>query len=118
MSRRARRIDVESAADATAAAAVPAVAIAAADPRRVVIEAISPGLAGGRFPAKRSVGESVEVTADIFADGHDALAAVLRYRGPGDDAWREAPMAAEGNDRWSATFVVEGLGEYEYALRA
>ena len=48
--------------------------------KRVVIEAVMPEIDGGRFPAKRAVGETVTVEADIFADGHDALAAVLRYR--------------------------------------
>src|SRR6266550_2895661 len=48
--------------------------------RRVVIEAVMPEVDGGRFPAKRTVGETVTVEADIFADGHDALGALLRYR--------------------------------------
>src|SRR3972149_4794771 len=48
--------------------------------RRVVIERVRPEVDGGRFPIKRTVGESVRVTAWIHADGHDVLAAVLRYR--------------------------------------
>jgi starch synthase (maltosyl-transferring) len=55
--------------------------------RRVAIEAVSPEIDAGRFPAKRAVGESVTVEADIFADGHDSLAAVLRYRHRSSDAW-------------------------------
>ena len=47
---------------------------------RVVIERIRPSIDGGRFPIKRTPGEFVEVTADIFADGHDVIAAVLRDR--------------------------------------
>ena len=39
-----------------------------------------PEVDGGRFPAKRTVGETVTVEADIFADGHDAVAAVLKYK--------------------------------------
>ena len=41
--------------------------------RRVVIEAVSPAVDGGRFPIKRIDGDRVTVEADIFADGHDAL---------------------------------------------
>ena len=48
--------------------------------RRVVIEAVSPEVDGGRFPAKRAIGETVTVEADVFADGHDALAAILKHK--------------------------------------
>ena len=47
-------------------------------PRRV--ERVQPEIDGGRFPIKRTPGESVEVAATIFADGHDVIAAVLRDR--------------------------------------
>src|SRR5258705_11499250 len=56
------------------------VAIAESLSHRVVIEEIQPDIDGGRFPIKRTVGESVDVTATIFADGHDVIAAVLRDR--------------------------------------
>jgi starch synthase (maltosyl-transferring) len=45
--------------------------------RRVAIERIRPEIDGGRFPVKRTAGETVEVSADIFADGHDVIVAVL-----------------------------------------
>jgi starch synthase (maltosyl-transferring) len=48
--------------------------------RRAVIENVKPEIDGGRFAIKRVVGESVTVEADIFADGHDLLRAVLKYR--------------------------------------
>ena len=44
---------------------------------RVVIESISPAVDDGRFPIKRTVGDHVHVEADIFTDGHDAIAASL-----------------------------------------
>src|SRR4029079_13658736 len=46
---------------------------------RVQIENVYPELDGGRFPVKRVVGDTVEVWADIFRDGHDKIAAVLKY---------------------------------------
>ena len=87
-----------------------------------------PEIDGGRFPAKRVVGETVVVEADIFADGHDALAAVVKYKllpihgevpaqpgeGPG---WAEAPMAPLANDRWRGEFPVTELGRYLYTLQ-
>src|SRR5213594_1234668 len=45
--------------------------------RRVVIDNVRPRVDEGRFPIKRTVGESVEVIADIFANGHDMLVAVI-----------------------------------------
>src|SRR5437868_10817436 len=47
---------------------------------RVVIEHVRPDVDGGRFPIKRTPGESLDVVATVFADGHDAIAAVLRDR--------------------------------------
>jgi len=84
--------------------------------RRVVVEGVLPQVDDGRFPIKRIVGDEVEVTADIFADGHDALAAALLYRRAGETAWREAPMTFLDNDRWRGQFVVEELGRYEYTI--
>jgi len=86
--------------------------------RRVVVEGIEPQIDGGRFPIKRTIGEDVRVRADIFADGHDAVAAVLRYRRAGDQKWQEVPMALVENDRWEAAFIVETLGRYEYTVDA
>jgi starch synthase (maltosyl-transferring) len=54
--------------------------------RRVVVENIEPMIDGGRFPIKRTVGESVDVAATIFGDGHDVIVAVLRYRPLGGGA--------------------------------
>jgi starch synthase (maltosyl-transferring) len=84
--------------------------------RRVVVEGVRPQVDAGRFPVKRVAGERVTVSADIFADGHDELSAVLLYRPAGDGAWREEPMAPTTNDRWQATFSVDSIGRYEYTL--
>ena len=87
--------------------------------RRVVIEGVAPEVDGGRFPIKRTVGEEVTVEADIFADGHDALAAALLWRRAGGDArWSEAPMTPLGNDRWTASFTIDALSDYEYTIDA
>lgn len=47
--------------------------------KRVIIENVRPQIECGRFPIKRAVGEKVEVTADIFPDGHDSIGARLIY---------------------------------------
>ncbi len=53
------------------------------DRRRIVIEHIEPEVDCGRFPIKRVEGEKVVVTADIFADGHDAVSARILYKKQG-----------------------------------
>jgi len=82
----------------------------------VVIEAVTPEIDGGRFPAKRVAGETVTVEADIFADGHDSLAAVLRFRHQSAADWIEVPMSPLPNDRWRGEFPVTELGRYSFML--
>ena len=86
--------------------------------RRAVIESVRPEIDCGRFAAKRVVGEWVDVEADIFADGHDRLAAVVRHRRAGASDWRETPMEPLANDRWRGRFRVETIGRYEYTIAA
>jgi starch synthase (maltosyl-transferring) len=87
-------------------------------PERVVIRGVKPELECGRFAIKRVVGETVVVEADIFADGHDAIAGVVRYRHEDEEPWAEVPMEALVNDRWRAEFPVEKLGQYIYTITA
>ena len=84
--------------------------------RRVIIENIKPEIDCGRFPIKRILGEKVEVTADIFADGHDALSARLLYKKHAEEKWREAPMRFVENDRWRGEFAVGEIGVYHYLI--
>src|SRR5215203_5888149 len=86
--------------------------------RRVAIEAVEPQVDCGRFPIKRVSGEDVTVTADIHADGHDAVAGVVLFRRAGEELWREVPMALIANDRWQGRFVVEATGRYHYSVEA
>ena len=85
--------------------------------RRVIVEAVTPEVDEGRYPAKRTVGEDLIVEADVYADGHDVLAAVLLWRRRGDPAWSETPMEALPNDRWRAAFPLdEAFATYEYTV--
>lgn len=84
---------------------------------RVVIEEIQPVVNGGRYPACRIVGDKVEVSAAIFADGHDHLAARVLYKHSSERRWRSAPMVALGNDLWGAAFVAERLGEWKFQVQ-
>jgi starch synthase (maltosyl-transferring) len=85
-------------------------------PSRVVLLAVRPEVDGGRYPVKRVVGDVVEVEADLIADGHDAVRAVLLHRPPGATEWREVEMIAAGNDAWRASFVASALGRHHYTV--
>jgi len=91
-------------------------------PARIQIQYPSPAVDGGRYPAKRCVGDSVAVSADIFRDGHDHLRAVARYRGPGDRRWQEAELkqidAHLDGVRWAGEFDVDRQGRWEYTVEA
>ncbi len=84
----------------------------------VVIENLYPQLDCGRYPIKREVGDSLEIRADIFKDGHDKLAAVVKYRVKGEPEWSEAPMRHFDNDRWIAEFPLTENARYEYTIEA
>jgi len=86
--------------------------------RRVVIEGLQPEIDGGKYPIKRTVGERIVVEADIHADGHEVLGAVVLYRPEQESAWREAVMLPLVNDRWQGQFSVKSLGSYFYTVQA
>lgn len=104
--------------DTKAATAATAHGMALEGRVRTVIEAVRPEVDGGRFPVKRVIGETVVVEADAFADGHDTLACVLRYRHEEDAEWSEAAMSPLGNDRWRGAFEVRKVGRYRYTVSA
>lgn len=66
----------------------------------ILILAVEPCVECGRYPVKREVGDTLEVTADILKDGHDKLAARVLWREAGETVWHDAPMAFQDNDRW------------------
>jgi starch synthase (maltosyl-transferring) len=91
-------------------------------PRRIVIEHPSPAVDGGRYAAKRCVGDPVTVRADIFRDGHEVLRAQVRYRGPGERRWLDAPMrpidAHVDGVRWEGGFTVDRPGRWQFTIEA
>ena len=86
--------------------------------RRFHIEDVYPSVDAGRYPVKRIVGETVEVWADVFCDGHDVIAAALVWRLERDTDWRHVPMRHHGNDRWAGQFVPTDVGRYVFAIAA
>jgi starch synthase (maltosyl-transferring) len=85
--------------------------------KRVIIEAIQPQVDCGRYPARRILGDKVDISAAIFSDGHDHVAARLLYKPLGEADWRTTPMLALPNDLWSASFTVDRLGTWIFTLQ-
>src|SRR6266699_3207584 len=83
-----------------------------------VIENLQPLVDGGRYPVKRVIDEDLVVEADIFKDGHDVVAAVLKWRAVGKRAWRETPMVFVDNDRWRGVCTLYDQGTHEYTVEA
>ncbi len=86
--------------------------------KRIVIEEIQPSVNDGRHPAKRILGDLVEITAAIFGDGHDHVAARLLYRPASQRKWQSSPFTALTNDLWSATFTPDKLGLWQFTIEA
>ena len=87
-------------------------------PDTVVISNLSPLVEGGKYPAKRVVGESVTIGADIFKDGHDQVVAKLGWRIEGAKKLKEVPLIPKENDRWEATLSFPETGVYEISIFA
>src|SRR5436190_14162833 len=85
---------------------------------RIQIQRVWPTIDCRRFPAKRSLGDKVDVWADVFADGHEVLRAVVRHKQPGARRWSEERMEPIGNDRWYGSFEVSELGRWQYTVTA
>ncbi len=85
---------------------------------RIAIESISPAVDHGRFATKRLFGEMINVTADIFVDGHGVLAADVVWRAVDEIDWQHAPMRPLGNDRWTGVFQPRRVGRHEFSIEA
>lgn len=84
--------------------------------RRVVIEEVQPQVDGGRYPAKRVLGDIVEVTAAVFGDGHDHVAARLLYQHSSQREWRSVRFEPLTNDLWRAHFSVDKIGIWLFTI--
>ena len=85
---------------------------------RITIDHVRPATPSGAFPAKAVVGEQVTVSADIFRDGHDLLAARVRWRRVGQSKWRSTPLRGDVNDRWTGTISPAEVGRHEVVIEA
>ncbi|HXE61608.1 MAG TPA: alpha-1,4-glucan--maltose-1-phosphate maltosyltransferase [Gemmatimonadaceae bacterium] len=88
-------------------------------PPHIAIECVSPSLDDARWAVKRILGDSLEVSADIFKDGHDIIAARLRYKPPGAADWQTAPMVFDyDSDRWTGGIGLDAIGSWTFTVDA
>src|SRR3954470_16418134 len=91
-------------------------------PRRIRIAKPAPVLDNGRYAVKRTVGDTVSVSADIFRDGHEKLRAVVKYKAPGGRRWLESELRAVdahiNGVRWAGEFTVETPGTWQFTFEA
>jgi starch synthase (maltosyl-transferring) len=86
--------------------------------KRIIIEEVQPQVNCGRYSAKRTLGDTVTITAAVFGDGHDHVAGRLLYRHHRENDWRSTPLIPLNNDLWSASFTVDELGDWSYTIEA
>jgi predicted trehalose synthase len=89
--------------------------------RRVIVSGVEPEIDSGRFPIRRTEGETVNVESDVFRDGHDAISCALLYRRDDDAEWsgtwrsasRPAPLLPPDRgefDALLAAYLIEKAG--------
>ncbi|MFI8308665.1 maltotransferase domain-containing protein, partial [Streptomyces sp. NPDC085927] len=87
---------------------------------RIPVLDVRPVVREGRRPAKAVVGEAFEVTATVFREGHDAVAAHVVLTDPEGRRGPFTPMRelAPGTDRWGATVTAGATGHWTYTVEA
>lgn len=87
---------------------------------RIPILDVEPVLTCGRRPAKAVVGETVEISATVFREGHEMLGAGVVLRDPGGQVGPHFPMRdiAPGNDRLAAEVTPTRAGGWHFKIEA
>jgi starch synthase (maltosyl-transferring) len=85
-----------------------------------VISDVKPVLDCGRWPAKAVVGETFEVSATVFREGHEVPGASVVLRGP--DGQRQPPARMReilpGLDRYAAEVTPDAEGRWRFHVEA
>ncbi|MFF7194200.1 MULTISPECIES: maltotransferase domain-containing protein [unclassified Streptomyces] len=87
---------------------------------RIPVVDVRPLVDCGRRPAKAVAGETFEVTATVFREGHDAVAANVVLRDPTGRSGPWTPMRElePGTDRWGARVTPTAEGRWTYCVEA
>ncbi|MDH6220484.1 maltotransferase domain-containing protein, partial [Streptomyces pseudovenezuelae] len=87
---------------------------------RIPVRDVQPIVEYGRRPAKAVTGESFQVSAAVFREGHDAVAANVVLTDPDGRPGPWTPMRelAPGSDRWAAEVTPAAVGHWTYQVEA
>ncbi|GAA3833694.1 MULTISPECIES: maltotransferase domain-containing protein [Amycolatopsis] len=87
---------------------------------RLGIDDVTPAVSCGHYPAKAVVGEHVPISATVWREGHDAVAATVSWRGPHDRISRRTRMTEQGTglDRFGAVIVPDAEGLWTFRVDA
>ncbi|MGW1720452.1 maltotransferase domain-containing protein, partial [Streptomyces sp. NPDC002156] len=87
---------------------------------RIPVRDVRPAVEGGRRPAKAVAGETFQVTATVFREGHDAVGANVVLCDPEGRPGPWTPMRelAPGSDRWGADVTPDATGHWTYQVEA
>ncbi|WP_461083290.1 maltotransferase domain-containing protein, partial [Streptomyces deserti] len=87
---------------------------------RIPVLDVRPIVQHGRRPAKAVTGETFEISATVFREGHDAVAANVVLKDPEGRPGPWTPMRelAPGTDRWGAMVTAGEPGLWTYTVEA
>ncbi|MFJ4569989.1 alpha-1,4-glucan--maltose-1-phosphate maltosyltransferase [Streptomyces sp. NPDC088846] len=87
---------------------------------RIPVLDVRPLVDCGRRPAKAVAGETFQITATVFREGHDAVAAQVVLRDPNGrpGPWTAMRELAPGTDRWGADVTPSAEGRWTYTVEA
>jgi starch synthase (maltosyl-transferring) len=83
---------------------------------RIVVQDVRPSTPHGR-PAKAVVGELTPITANIFREGHDVLAARAQLR-RGNEVVAVCALTNTGNDEWAGALTPRDIGAHDLVIQA
>jgi starch synthase (maltosyl-transferring) len=87
---------------------------------RIPISHVGPSVECGRWPAKAAVGERVTVSATVFREGHDAVAANAVLTAPDGRTrpFNRLHVVGSGTDRWETEALLDVEGEWTFQVEA
>ena len=85
---------------------------------RIPILDVRPVVDCGRHRAKAVVGESFQVSATAFREGHGAIGVEVNLLGPSGEFYPSVRMHAYGDQRWSAEVSADRPGDWTFEILA
>ncbi|MFI6906221.1 alpha-1,4-glucan--maltose-1-phosphate maltosyltransferase [Nonomuraea sp. NPDC050394] len=87
---------------------------------RIPITDIQPVVGCGQWPAKSVAGETFEISATVFREGHDAVAAGVVLTSPDGLRGRLRPMLEQGKgtDHWAVPVTLADEGDWQFRVEA